>query len=142
MDRRVSLEWCSDYSVGHNLMDAQHRKLLQLCADAEALIGQVDDIDASERFHSLLNEISVYAQVHFATEEGMLKRIGYAGLTDQEASHCAYLEHMTDILLRTMRGEQDAVAVYQFLTGWWLNHILVEDMQYKPHVQLKSPKLG
>jgi len=106
------------------------------------LLEQQDADEAHEKLHSLLHEISVYAQVHFVTEEGMLKRFGYTDLADQETSHAAYVETMSDLLFSTMHGGPDAGAVYQFLTSWWLNHILVEDMRYKPFVQLKSPKLG
>jgi len=53
----VSIWWRSDFFVGDALLDAQHRQLLRLCASAE-----------------LLNEVCVDAQVHFATEEELLKR--------------------------------------------------------------------
>jgi len=138
MEQRATLEWRNEYSVGDRLIDAQHKKLLQLCTDAEALIGQPLTDDTKGRFHSLLNEISAYAQVHFATEEGLLKRLGYADLKGQEDSHKAYIETMSDLNFQATRGDMDAGAIYRFLSAWWLDHILVGDMQYKPLVQSKA----
>jgi len=135
VDKPTLIEWRAEYSVGDALLDAQHKKLLSLCAKAEALIGQTIIEEASDKFHELLNEISVYAQVHFATEEGLLKRLNYPDLKAQEESHRQYIETMTELIIDTMHGKMDAVAVYQFLTSWWLDHIVAGDMKFKSLIQ-------
>jgi len=132
------IEWRPEYSVGDAMLDAQHKSLLNLCAKAEALIGQERTQELDEKFSDLLNDIRVYAQVHFATEEDLLRQLKYEDVKGQEDSHKAYIEKMANLIIESMWGKSDPAAVYRFLTSWWIRHIVVDDMKFKPIVQSRN----
>lgn len=125
------LHWDSSFSVGNELMDRQHQKLLGLCNElAHYSVGN-QSISRS-RFHDILNELTLYSRQHFQTEEALLKQLGYANLAGQEAEHLAFDEMVVGWSFEATVGDLDLSETQSFLAGWWRNHILVSDMQYRP----------
>lgn len=136
MDTRqqASLDWAPGFSVGHELLDRQHRELLRICRLAEMSID--DESEAgTELFHVVLNDLCRYAEIHFATEEALLEKVGYPNLEEQRAEHLNYMDELSDFLFKATQGHTDRIALGQFLTGWWLHHILDSDMRYSPYVR-------
>lgn len=123
-------EWKPEYNVGDEMLDAQHRKLLQLCKRVSQYV--CDGSKASiEAFHSILSELAFYADKHFELEEDILRRVSFPGLEEQLSEHNAYREWLLDYLFLAMNGEIDKVPLQSYLEAWWIKHILVSDMQYK-----------
>ena len=129
-------EWQAAYSVGNEVLDAQHQQLLLLCQEVEACI---EDAEASERLDNILAELARYARNHFATEEALLAQAKYAGLAAQQEEHREYDENITAFLVsatfRNVKKTKIKAALGKYLEAWWLKHILVADMQYKKHLQ-------
>ena len=121
--------WSPLYSVGHDLLDRQHQQLLSLCQQAQLCVAD-DSEEGNEAFHFLLHELSVYARVHFRSEEEILAARGYDRLDEQMREHTEYIERLTEFLLLAANGMLDKIGVETFLSSWWINHILVSDMQY------------
>lgn len=129
--------WNPGYSVGNDILDGQHKKLLALCNEAASCL-QDDTVVGDEQFHLILDELLKYAREHFSTEESILASISYPELEQQKTEHFDYVESLTDFLLKASGGHLDKAGVYQFLSDWWLRHILESDMYYKPYLQGKS----
>ena len=126
-------EWKPSYCVGNELLDRQHRKLLDLCNAAEVLASDNSSVN-DEKFHDVLNELMKYVSEHFSTEEAMLTQINYTGLAAQKAEHAEFLEQLTQFLMEATLGLIDKPGVSKFLLDWWMGHILGTDMQYKTHL--------
>lgn len=125
--------WDASYSVGNTLLDSQHRKLLTLCdalRECAATSGRLSD----ERFHDILNELAVYAREHFASEEEILERCAYPLLEQQREDHLRYEERVTEALSAATFGKLEKAELLEFISGWWLHHILVSDMAYRDSV--------
>lgn len=122
--------WSAAYSVGSDVLDAQHRTLLDLCVEASRCRTQED----SERLGDILERMRHYAEEHFRTEEGMLAASAYSGLSEQRREHEEYLERLTEFLLSASGQALDSATVHDFLLRWWLDHILHSDMAYKAHL--------
>lgn len=125
------IQWDSSFSVGNELLDRQHQKLLGLCNEL-ARHAQGEQAVSRTRFHEILNELSLYARQHFTTEETLLKQRGYAEIASQEAEHRAYDERVTEWSFDATLGELNLAQAHDFLTSWWKTHILVSDMKYRP----------
>lgn len=136
--RQASLDWAPGFSVGHEVLDTQHRELLRICRLAEMSIDD-DSETGVDLFHVVLNDLCRYAEVHFATEEAILEAIGYPQLDEQRTEHRTYLDELADFLFEATQGKADPVALARFLTGWWLHHILDSDMRYAPFVRGADP---
>ena len=126
----VAIPWESRFSVGHDVLDRQHRKLLGLCNDLLACENEAPDV-AMMRCHDILHQLSVYAREHFQTEEKILRDAGYADLAEQIADHGAYEETIADWAFEASMDSLNSDMVRHYVMGWWQEHILVSDMRYK-----------
>lgn len=124
-------EWQPMFSVGHPLLDAQHQRLLGLCARASACLADSSEQSVGE-FHLILNDLMTYARQHFRTEEQLLRDLSYSHLDTQLAEHEAYLTRLVDFTTEAMFGVIDKPALQHYLGEWWMYHILVSDMAFSP----------
>ncbi len=125
--------WAANYSVGHEVLDRQHKMILDLCVQVRDL--DVTDPMYSERLHEILNSMSVYAINHFKTEERVLREINYPHMDEQEKEHLDYQEGLTNLLMDSITGVPDQARVRTFLDDWWVDHILLSDMKYKGYFE-------
>lgn len=127
-------QWDERYSVGHALLDRQHRQLLRICNELAACVER-NTPDSDAKFHEILHELSAYAREHFSAEEALLKRLGFPRLVEHEQAHNTYVETFAHILSRASEGVLDKAGTLMFLAKWWSEHILVSDMAYRPYLQ-------
>lgn len=52
---------------------------------------------------------------------------------DQAKDHIRYMDRIADFIVPPDISQLEEVT--QFLGGWILNHIKVEDMKYKPYLE-------
>lgn len=126
--------WEPRFSVGHPLMDEQHRQLLALFQQATECMSDTTP-EGITQFHIILNDLATYVRTHFQNEEDLLLRCGYPQLAAQQAEHLAYESRLTDLLYFAATGHIDKAALCQHLSDWWTQHILHSDMQYRNYVQ-------
>ncbi len=125
--------WQQEYSVGHPVLDEQHKGFFALCRKAEA--GRHDrSREGVERFHELLNELVNYANRHFLTEEKVLAACCYPHLDAHRAEHEIYRETLTGFVIKATFGDMDTDGVLAYLAEWWRDHILQSDMQYRRYL--------
>ena len=129
-NRRIRREWKDSFSVGIEKIDSQHRGLLDLINE----IGDLADrqFAAKPEVFTVLNAMVRYAENHFQTEEGYLKKYGYPGLLQQKEAHEAFSESVF-----SMAGELEKAsglsltAILLYLEDWYADHILGFDRGYK-----------
>lgn len=131
-----NMGWNESYSVGNATLDNEHKKLLALCAQAAACMED-NSFEGISLFHSILNDLCLYADRHFQTEEAILARNAYPQLAQQRSEHEEYKAQLADFLFAATSGTIDKEGLHQYLSNWWQHHILESDMLYKEHL---SPK--
>lgn len=120
--------WDSEqFSVGHEDMDAQHSNIIRLINE---LIDSENGAPDRETFTFTLMQLSQYAVSHLDAEEQLLRDKGYADLESHISHHGLYKSGVAALSEEADRG--DTTVVIAFLMEWWCNHILTEDMKYKP----------
>ncbi len=124
--------WTADYSVGHDVLDRQHKQILDLCVQVRDL-NEADPM-YSERLHDILNSMSSYAIAHFKTEEQVLREINYPGMAEHAKEHLHYQEGLTNLLMDAINGLPDQARMRSLLDDWWGNHILLSDMKFKSYL--------
>lgn len=137
MENNRKIIWEPSFSVGNQILDEQHKKLLSLCNQALECIS-IDSLESRALFHSILNDLVAYTETHFRTEEGLLTQSHYSQLDAHKAEHTAYQIRLTDFLLDATIGNVDREGLQQYLSTWWREHILEQDMQYAEHLKSAS----
>ena len=121
--------WQDSYSVGVAKLDKHHQHLLKLINRlAEHMACPVH----SEQIVDSISELTQYAMYHFAHEERLMAEHGFPGLAAHRDEHLQFCEVIAETSYGATLGIISTVNLLEYLTRWLKNHILIEDMQFKP----------
>lgn len=124
------LGWSDDLSVGVELLDSHHKRLFELLGE---LYKAVQAGGAEGAVGKALDELTAYTEYHFSEEEKLLEQSGFANLEEHRKVHkalTAQVRRMCDDYRIDSRAVY-AAELFQFLSGWLVNHIKVEDFSYR-----------
>jgi len=136
----MSLLWRDQFSVGNNVIDSDHKHLIETINRVGQSAGTKNRVELAAAFDAL----SRYSQAHFDREEKIAYAVGYKQVPHLNQSHKELLKQLAEL-----GGEIDALGLEfppeavvhftNFLGDWLINHILREDRLMKPILQKYSP---
>ena len=126
--------WSNDYSVGIEMLDADHivvASLINLIDDAkqsgsdEAAVGRV------------LKVLVDHAYAHFRREEAFLEEHGYPHLEQHRQEHRLLADQLRELHQDYERTPDPAISreIMELLNYWLVEHILKVDMHYKAFLE-------
>lgn len=123
----TKIEWSDELSVGNELLDGQHKKLIDMINTLD------DDRLGGDELGEVIFGLLEYAALHFRDEEKFFVDAAPEIVEHHFASHTIFISTAYKFVQRFKRGEALELRqpVYEFLCQWLVQHILVEDMQYK-----------
>jgi len=129
----ASIKWIRKMSVGVPELDDDHKGLLAVINELEALATSNADAVVVRRS---LNWLLRYAQTHFAREQAVLTRCKYPMLNEHIDEHRDFVNRMREVLASfdqnpALAAAETRDALITYLENWWRHHILVEDRKYK-----------
>lgn len=124
----TKIEWSDELSVGNELLDGQHKNLIDMINTLD------DDRLGGDELGEVIFGLLEYAAIHFRDEEKFFVDAAPEIVEHHFASHTIFISTAYKFVQRFKRGEALELRqpVYEFLCQWLVQHILVEDMQYKP----------
>ncbi len=127
-------QWSESMSVGVALLDSDHKALIETI---NRLHRAVEDDDAPEILDQIFDALVAYAEHHFAREEQVMAACGYPAAAAHKAEHLRFAQDMRYTRDRYFRGEEAAIGreLLDYLKDWLNNHILIEDMAYRPYAE-------
>lgn len=124
------IQWNSSFSVGSPVLDADHRKLIEIL---NQIYDAWQESSSSLELGRLFDELMDYTNGHFSREESKLESRDYIDLARHRAAHDRLRELVLAFRSRHLAGQQaDKLTeeMAKFLKSWLLDHILEEDMRY------------
>lgn len=123
------IQWKEDYRTGVDLIDDQHKRLLEIAAEAHALLKDELLTDKYDKIVAIIDELKEYTVYHFRSEEEYMESINYKRLLSQRVEHNEFIEKMNDINLDEIDNGQNLylLGVLDFVVDWIENHILKKD---------------
>ncbi|TCJ16371.1 bacteriohemerythrin [Parasulfuritortus cantonensis] len=119
--------WDDRFVTGLELVDAQHRHLVDLVNETGEMLvrGDRDEAQANRIF----GELADYARVHFATEEGLMRKRGIdpRHVREHTEHHHNFVEQVGLMWQRLDQSDDPAGMLQGFLSSWLTVHILGED---------------
>jgi hemerythrin-like metal-binding protein len=133
-------EWTDEFSIGHELIDSQHKRLLDLVNDvADAVEGAYDQ----EATGVALRRLCDYTVDHFATEEDLMDMDAYAYYDQHMSEHMECTTKALEFLQAYTSGEQvDMRAFVQFVSKWICEHILGTDQKLGDFLRQRAQTAG
>ena len=124
------LDWQPGFSVNVKEIDDQHQYLVSLINNLYIAMRGGQDKDALEK---LINQLVIYAAMHFAKEEDYFDRLGYPEAESHKQEHAAFEAKVTEFEDDFKSGKQDmSIDVMNFLCNWLVGHIKGSDKKYGP----------
>ncbi len=134
----TKIEWDDSLSVGVELIDDQHKMLIQRISD---LSKAVSAGQGPSEIMKVLGFMMDYTDFHFSTEEKHMERLGFPGKDGHMKQHKEFIG-MIQSLDSDFREEgatqQLSSSINTFLIDWLINHIKVVDCKFGEFLQEKG----
>lgn len=122
------IDWNNELSIGIKEIDAQHKTLVDLLNKMHEAIREKH---ASEVVLDILDELILYTQTHFATEEALMGILGYEQSEAHKHNHQKLVDQVLDFKNRVV-NEHGSVnfTLMHFLKQWLIHHIMEDDKAF------------
>jgi len=130
------IEWKDEYSVNHEIIDEQHKKLIDMINE---LNRAMEMKSGGSVIDSIMKELSDYTFYHFSFEESYMEKIGFPEFEEHRGCHEKLRKKVYDIFNHFYTDQTVTQKdIYGFLKDWWIGHILEKDQCYKKFAESKS----
>ena len=130
------VQWDESYSVGLDVIDDDHKKLLGMINQLQTASHYTTDDTMIEH---ILDDLIDYTKYHFLREEKIMLDCDYPELTAHKKLHQDMISQVTkfvdDYRLHKTRTIDE---VTQYLKSWLINHINGSDKEYMPYIKKLS----
>jgi len=134
----MPIQWRDQFSVGNDLIDADHQYLIEIINKAEKSLQAHNATELT----ALINELAHYGKLHFDREERLARAVAYPKAEQLHLSHDALVESLGKF--RESVGEvwpPEATEQFTtFLRDWLIQHVIKEDLPMKPWITKFSPR--
>jgi hemerythrin-like metal-binding protein len=123
------------------IIDLQHLWLIHMVVELD-LASRSRNMASTARekiFQRVVQQATQYAQEHFATEERIMEKFRFSGLSAHLKQHQAFRDFVARRALEFRQGDtQAAIRLVHDLREWLLSHIAIEDhkitIAFKAHL--------
>ena len=130
-----AIVWNERFSVGVKSLDDQHECIIDVINTLKAQEAS----NASSLIFDLLSQLIVYSNQHFEAEEALLSQYKYPELQTQKNDHLDYSLKITEFYQAAINNKSTLPCeMLEYVSAWWVNHILVDDMKYKDFLKAKG----
>ncbi len=136
----MALIWRDQFSVRNNVIDADHKYLIDVINECEAALRAKNRMKLAQAFAHLAR----YSEDHFQLEEMIAAAVKYGNLQKLHDSHVMLLRDLDKIKeeIEAMGEQWPADLIEHFgglLRKWLIDHVISEDLQMKSALQTRSP---
>ena len=132
------IAWDSSLSIGVDVIDEQHKMLINRLNDLSAALREGRGEGEIGRTLDFLAE---YTDFHFSAEEELMKEQEYPGLPLQKHEHKAFREILSNLVDDFQQEGATwalARAIDAFLFNWLVKHIKGVDLQLGDYLRDKG----
>jgi len=134
-EKSQHIVWKKDFDVGHEMVDSQHKKLVDLLSQLNESV-----LNKEERFISgiIINDLLDYTVYHFSAEEQLMESFAYPAIEGHKAIHKKLVQQA--LLMRQKYQNCEAnidTLLLEFLKEWLTTHILFTDRKMVAYITSK-----
>jgi hemerythrin len=131
----VKIEWNDNLATGIELIDEQHKMLLEKLNDISLAIERQQGVDVITK---TLDFMMDYTDFHFSDEEKHMKESEYPRIEYHKKMHKEFVDTLQDLVTEYKEdGATDRLAesVNIFLFNWLVKHIRGVDVAYGRYLE-------
>ncbi len=135
-----AITWTLQMSVGIHAIDTDHKLLISLINQFHKA---VKDGEGHETVGSVLNTLCDYTDFHFRREEELMMACSYPDLEHHKQGHAVLKKKVYSIRDDYLAHPENIISdeVLDFMKTWLTEHILGNDMKYKPSMEAKRDEI-
>jgi len=127
------IQWTDKYLTGFKEIDNQHKGLVILINELFTLMQQGK---AKKHMDEIFDHLTDYTKKHFFEEEKMMVKYAFKEYTQHKEEHKKFIEQLAKFKIEFAQNKVTiTIETLNFLKQWLLNHIIVTDMKYVPHIK-------
>ncbi len=132
------MEWKKEYELGVQVIDGQHKKLVELAGDLyNALTGDPEQYKLN--LAKILKALGNYTIYHFSTEERFMKKYEYPGTEIHKLAHRNFIAELNNQVQKLAKNSiDDGVRFYEYIGSWLLTHIAKSDKLLADYIIKKA----
>ena len=109
-------------------IDNEHRIQLGML---QALCDAVEAGEPAEKIHEILDQLTSYSELHFMSEELLMRMYSYPDYNDHVLDHTAMTERLQQIMQRYSEGQESmALQVANEMREFLVGHIKSRDVAF------------
>jgi hemerythrin len=122
------IKWNDNFSVNIPSIDNQHKKLVEAI---NVFYNNLSKKRSKEVISDTLFQLKKYTDYHFKSEEELMKRFGFKGLTAHKKEHDLFIEKINEMQEKLNTGKLLlTIELANFLKDWLSHHVLNTDKEY------------
>lgn len=123
------IKWNEAMKLGVPEVDYEHEELIGVINALGDLIHKGEPLDAIQ---GVLGEINAQIEAHFALEEKIMRKNGYAGCEAHKEDHDRLLDQIRDIMTEAPTVDEDVLHEHlsQRLSVWFSEHFRTLDRSF------------
>lgn len=122
----MAIVWKSDLDTGINVIDQQHRQIVEFINNLEG----ANRISDNSKIKEIVDACVAYTLSHFAFEESLQEDAGYQYIKAHKRVHQLFTRKVAEYQERLNRGEDIGEELHNMLARWLLSHIKHDDADY------------
>ena len=127
-------EWQDKFNVGVDAIDVEHKNLLT-CIN-KLITAQTLD---KSMILKLADEVSLYAEFHFLSEENLMRLTHYPDITKHSQGHRLLLKKL-EVKRRHLQDSEKGLQDYvNFLVKWFVEHTQTTDKELGLYLKNYKP---
>lgn len=134
----VTIEWTDGLATGVELIDNQHKMLLEKLNDISEAIEKEQGVEVITK---TLDFMMDYTDFHFGTEEEHMQKTSYPRMEYHKSMHKEFVETLKDMTLEFQEDgatQRLAESVNIFLFNWLVKHIRGVDVAFGKFLKEKG----
>jgi hemerythrin len=121
-----------DAHLGQDALDLEHQGQIDLLLAVEM---ELRGAAGKAQLHTLLDRLIEFSNIHFMSEQVLMREQAYPGLPAHEAEHDQLMDQMRDFQKRIESGERTLTAAdLSTLRDWVLRHIRTKDTAFAQYL--------
>ncbi len=122
------IKWNSNIAIGVEVIDTQHKKLVDLINE---LYRSIRRKSGKAAIKQVLEELTDYTRTHFSFEEGLMQKCSYPGLEKHMEIHADFVARLEQLQEKFKSGNALlSMDLMEFLKNWLIDHIQGTDRGY------------
>lgn len=122
----MTITWSHDLDTGIDVIDQQHRRIVDFINDLEAAQVMKD----KNKIRDVINDCVDYTLSHFAFEESLQEEAGYQYCKPHKKVHELFTRKVAEYQERMQLGDDISEELHAMLARWLVNHIKRDDADY------------